>query len=138
MLEKIESIVDSYHNEGNDFENILHTSWKILDYYSIFHQIRVDYTSPQELIDMNDALGVQAAKDRMTMIQANANKITASSKMQYIWAAPVGVLQGTATSIGDVAETVGTQTARGPAALLNAFFYESAGALVGIASLLIL
>ena len=138
MLEKIEAIVDSYHNEGNDFTKILHTSWKILDYYIIFHKIRVDYTSPQELIDMNEELGVQAAKDRMTMIQANANRNTAYSNSQYVLAAPVGVLQGTATSMGDVVETVGTQAARGPAALLNAFFYESAGALCGLASLLFL
>ena len=136
MLEKIEAIVDSYHNEGNDFTKILHTSWKILDYYIIFHKIRVDYTSPQELIDMNEELGVQAAKDRMTMIQANANRNTAYSNSQYVLAAPVGVLQGTATSMGDVVETVGTQAARGPAALLNAFFYETAGALFVMASLL--
>ena len=137
MMEKIEPILDSYHNEVDDFSKILHSSWKMLDYYLTFHKIRMDYTSPQELLDMEENIKIQVAKDRITMIQANANRNTASSYTQYFLAPLSGSSQGVFNETGIALKTAGEQLANAFAIFLNKFFYESAGALLGLASLLI-
>ena len=106
MIDQIEGMIHYYETALNNFEKVQYTSYKIMEYYKRYHNIRVRPIAPEEEIDWNEALKIQSYRDFMTNTEAYADRNSASSNTQWMLAPVLGTLVGTTESITDVGVAV--------------------------------